>query len=52
MNQNNNLGKQFLQKDEDVEGQYRDFHIHKENRKSSNDRKEKKKIRKFSKYDY
>ena len=52
MNQNNNLGKQFLQKDEDAEGQYRDFRIHKENRKSSNDRKEKKKIRKFSKYDY
>jgi|688.fasta_scaffold1871785_1 hypothetical protein len=52
MNQNNNLSKQFLQEEDDLEGHYKDLHIHKENRKSSNDRKEKKKIKKFSKYDY
>jgi CRISPR/Cas system CSM-associated protein Csm4 (group 5 of RAMP superfamily) len=46
---NNNLSSQFPDEEEEL---YEDYHIHKENRKSSNDRKEKKKIKKFSKYDY
>ena len=52
MNQDNNnrFGKQFSEEPEDEE--YDDLHYRKINRKDSNDRREKKKIRKFSKYDY
>ena len=46
---NKNLSSQFPDDEEEL---YEDYHIHKENRKSSNDRREKKKIKKFSKYDY
>lgn len=34
------------------DGHYEDLHFRKSNRKDSHDRKEKKKIKKFSKYDY
>ena len=50
MDSKKNLGNQFLE--ENGEDEYTDLHFRKGNRKSSNDRKEKKKIRKFAKNDY
>ncbi len=50
MDSNKNLSNQFLE--EHDEDEYTDLHFRKGNRKASNDRKEKKKIRKFAKYDY
>ena len=51
MQNNQNLSSQFESDDEDLE-EYENVRIHKNNRKSSSDRHDKKKIRKFSKYDY
>lgn len=45
-----NLGAQF--RDEDGDDSYLDLHFKKENRRSSNDRREKKNLRKFAKNDY
>ena len=45
-----NLGAQFM--DENGDDSYLDLHFKKENRRSSNDRREKKNLRKFAKYDY
>lgn len=49
MDQKQNLSDQFLEEDGE---EYGDLHFRKSNRKSSIDRKDKKKIRKFAKYDY
>lgn len=46
-----NLSSQFEPEEDDLD-EYDNVRIHKNNRKSSSDRHDKKKIRKFSKYDY